>query len=104
MSYAVRRRFAASLAAVVALVALIGSVVVAAPALADPFTAVLDLGKSVDKTSVAPGQTFTYTWGGVPSSAITNTQIRDSLRFTADLNLSANQSMVLHYGTNRLTN
>jgi hypothetical protein len=58
----------------------------------------------LNQRQVAPGQTFTYTWGGVPSSAITNTQIRDSLRFTADLNLSANQSMVLHYGTNRLTN
>ena len=53
---------------------------------------------------VAPGQTFTYTWGGAPSTAITNQQIRDSLRFTADLDLSANQSMVLHYGTDRLTN
>ena len=53
---------------------------------------------------VGPGQTFTYTWGGVPSSAITNEQIRDSLRFTADLNLDANQDMVLHYGTDRLTN
>lgn len=58
----------------------------------------------LSQRQVAPGGTFTYTWGGVPSSAITNDQIRDSLRFTADLDLSANQSMILHYGTNRLTN
>lgn len=61
MSYAVRQRLAAAVAAGVAVIALLGSVVVAAPALADPFTAVLDLGKSVDKTAVSPGQTFTYT-------------------------------------------
>ncbi|WP_194898638.1 hypothetical protein [Catenulispora pinisilvae] len=59
---------------------------------------------SLAQRQLAPGQTFTYTWGGAPSTAITNDQIRDSLRFTADLNLSANQSMILHYGTNRLTN
>jgi hypothetical protein len=48
---------------------------------------------------VAPGQTFKYTFGGTPSSAISLQQIRDSLRFTADLDLAANQSMVLKYGT-----
>ncbi|GAA2040489.1 hypothetical protein GCM10009839_48290 [Catenulispora yoronensis] len=53
---------------------------------------------------VPPGGTFTYRWGGAGSSAITMNQIRDSLRFTADLNLSANQSLVLKYGTDRLTN
>lgn len=53
---------------------------------------------------VAPGQSFTYLLGGVPSSAITLQQIRDSMRFTADLDLSANQALVLEYGTNRLTN
>jgi hypothetical protein len=53
---------------------------------------------------VPPGGTFTYRWGGQPSPAVSLTQIRDSLRFTADLTLDANQSMVLHYGTNRLTN
>jgi hypothetical protein len=53
---------------------------------------------------VAPGQSFSYSLGGIPSSAITLTQIRDSLRFTADLDLAANQSLVQHYGTNRLTN
>ncbi|MHA6765492.1 hypothetical protein [Streptacidiphilus sp. PAMC 29251] len=53
---------------------------------------------------VAPGQSFTYLLGGVPSSAITLTQIRDSLKFTADLDLKANLSLLLHYGTNRLTN
>ena len=36
MSFAVRQRLAAGVAAVVAVVALLGSVVVAAPALADP--------------------------------------------------------------------
>ena len=59
---------------------------------------------TLSQRQVGPGQTFTYTWGGAPSSAITNEQIRDSLRFTADLNLDANQDMILHYGTDRLTN
>ena len=58
----------------------------------------------LSQRQVGPGQSFTYLWGGVPSSAISLNQIRDSLRFTADLNLAANQSMILHYGTNRLTN
>ncbi|MFE9425706.1 hypothetical protein ACFYNO_22370 [Kitasatospora sp. NPDC006697] len=53
---------------------------------------------------VAPGQSFTYSLGGIPSSAINLTQIRDSLKFTADLDLAANQALVQHYGTNRLTN
>ncbi|MFE0464971.1 hypothetical protein ACFW1A_37530 [Kitasatospora sp. NPDC058965] len=53
---------------------------------------------------VAPGQSFTYSLGGAPNSAITLTQIRDSLKFTADLDLKANQALVQHYGTNRLTN
>ncbi|WP_051967275.1 hypothetical protein [Kitasatospora mediocidica] len=53
---------------------------------------------------VTPGQSFTYSLGGIPSSAITLAQIRDSLKFTADLNLLANQSLVQHYGTDRLTN
>lgn len=53
---------------------------------------------------VPPGGTFTYRWGGAPNSVISLTQIRDSLRFTADLSLDANQAMVLRYGTNRLTN
>jgi len=58
----------------------------------------------LSQRQVAPGQTFTYTWGGQPSPNLTLNQIRDSLRFTADLTLDANQSMVLHYGTDRLTN
>jgi hypothetical protein len=53
---------------------------------------------------VAPGQSFTYTLGGIPSSAITLEQIRDSMKFTADLDLTANQAAIEHYGTNRLTN
>jgi hypothetical protein len=53
---------------------------------------------------VGPGQSFTYTLGGAPNSAITLQQIRDSLKFTADLDLAANQALVQHYGTNRLTN
>ncbi|TQF01758.1 hypothetical protein E6W39_05195 [Kitasatospora acidiphila] len=53
---------------------------------------------------VAPGQSFTYTLGGIPNSATTLEQIRDSLKFTADLDLTANQATVEHYGTNRLTN
>jgi hypothetical protein len=58
----------------------------------------------LSQRQVGAGQSFTYLWGGVPSSAITLNQIRDSLRFTADLTLDANQAMVVHYGTNRLTN
>jgi hypothetical protein len=53
---------------------------------------------------IAPGQSFTYFLGGIPTSAITLDQIRDSLKFTADLDLKANQSLVQHYGTDRLTN
>lgn len=53
---------------------------------------------------VGPGQSFTYTLGGVPSSAITADQIRDSLKFTADLDLKGNESIIEHYGTDRLTN
>ncbi|MGF1426103.1 hypothetical protein [Kitasatospora sp. LaBMicrA B282] len=53
---------------------------------------------------VAPGQSFTYTLGGAPNPAITLEQMRDSLKFSADLDLTANQSLIEHYGTNRLTN
>ena len=53
---------------------------------------------------VGPGQSFTYSLGALPNSAITLNQIRDSLKFTADLDLSANESLIGHYGTNRLTN
>ncbi|GAA1261664.1 hypothetical protein GCM10009665_59200 [Kitasatospora nipponensis] len=53
---------------------------------------------------VSPGQSFSYQLGGIPNSKITLAQIRDSLKFTADLDLKANQSLVQHYGTNRLTN
>jgi hypothetical protein len=58
----------------------------------------------LSQRQVAPGQAFTYQFGGAPNTAITLNQIRDSLRFSADLDLQANQSLVLHYGTNRLTN
>ncbi|NUS15939.1 MAG: hypothetical protein HOY69_31825 [Streptomyces sp.] len=57
----------------------------------------------LSQRSVAPGQSFTYRLGGIPSSAITNEQIRDSLKFTADLNLQANETLIEHYGTDRLT-
>ncbi|MDH6132206.1 hypothetical protein P3T37_001591 [Kitasatospora sp. MAA4] len=53
---------------------------------------------------IVPGQSFSYSLGGIPNPAITLTQIRDSLKFTADLDLTANQALVEHYGTNRLTN
>jgi hypothetical protein len=58
----------------------------------------------LSQRQVAPGQSFTYTLGGVPSSAITLNQIRDSLTFAADLDLAANESLIEHYGTDRLTN
>ncbi|MEU3465646.1 hypothetical protein ABZ721_37635 [Streptomyces sp. NPDC006733] len=58
----------------------------------------------LNQRQVAPGQSFTYTFGGASSSAITTDQIRDSLRFTADLDLRANTSLIGHYGTHRLTN
>lgn len=58
----------------------------------------------LSQRQIAPGQSFTYQLGGVPSSAITLQQMRDSMQFTADLNLSGNQSMIVEYGTNRLTN
>jgi hypothetical protein len=53
---------------------------------------------------VYPGQTFTYQFGGAPSSAITNEQIRDSISVTADLSQTFNDTFVAKYGTNRLSN
>jgi hypothetical protein len=58
----------------------------------------------LSQREVSPGGTFTYTFGGAPSSAITLDAIRDSVRFTGDLDLSGNLAMIEHYGTNRLTN
>lgn len=51
-----------------------------------------------------PGETFTYQFGGAPTSALTLANIRDSIRFTGDLDLTSNQAAVQHYGTNRLSN
>lgn len=51
-----------------------------------------------------PNETFAWQIGVAPSTAITAEQIRDSIRFTADLNLSSNTSVIQHYGTNRLAN
>lgn len=53
---------------------------------------------------VAPGGTFTYDFGGAPNSAITLNQMRDSVRFSGDLNLASNEASIEHYGTDRLTN
>jgi hypothetical protein len=58
----------------------------------------------LDQRQIAPGQSFTYSLGGVPSTAISTEQIRDSLSFTADLDLKGNESLIEHYGTDRLTN
>ena len=58
----------------------------------------------LSQRQVSPVQSFTYEIGGIPSAAITLDQIRDSLAFTADLTLQANQALIEHYGTNRLTN
>lgn len=58
----------------------------------------------LSERTVYPGKTFTYQFGGVPSAAITLNQMRDSIRFTADLNLAGNTELVKKYGTNRLSN
>jgi hypothetical protein len=58
----------------------------------------------LSQRTVYPGQTFTYQFGGVPSTAVTPTQMRDSIRFTADLTLAGNTELVKKYGTNRLPN
>jgi hypothetical protein len=58
----------------------------------------------LSERTVYPGKTFTYQFGGVPSTAITLNQMRDSIRFTADLNLAGNTELVKKYGTNRLPN
>ncbi len=58
----------------------------------------------LSQRTVYAGQTFTYQFGGVPSSAVTLDQMRDSIRFTADLTLAGNTDLVKKYGTNRLTN
>jgi hypothetical protein len=54
--------------------------------------------------TVYAGKTFTYQFGGVPSTAVTLNQMRDSIRFTADLDLSGNTTLVKKYGTSRLPN
>ena len=62
MFVVVRRRAAAVTAALAALGALVGGLVLAGPASADDsFPAVLDVGVSVDRPAPTPGQTFTYT-------------------------------------------
>ena len=48
-----------------------------------------------------PGKAFTVRLDG-PDGPISLEQTRDSVRFYADLNLAANTSMILKYGTNRL--
>jgi hypothetical protein len=48
-----------------------------------------------------PGQTFDVRLDG-PAGPITLEQTRDSVRFYADLDLAANTSMILKYGTHRL--
>ena len=50
------------------------------------------------------GQSFTWQEGAAPASALTLNQIRDSIRFTADLTLSGNYDLVQHYGTTRYSN
>lgn len=59
---------------------------------------------SLAQRELNPGGTFTYNFGGAPTSAISLDQIRDSVRFTGDLDLAGNMSMIEHYGTDRLTN
>jgi hypothetical protein len=54
--------------------------------------------------TVYAGKTFTYQFGGVPSANLTLNQMRDSIRFTADLTLAGNTDLVKKYGTNRLPN
>ncbi|GAA5188769.1 hypothetical protein GCM10023322_40180 [Rugosimonospora acidiphila] len=51
-----------------------------------------------------PNETFAWQIGAAPAAALTLEQLRDSIRFTADLNLSSNTSLIQHYGTNRLAN
>jgi hypothetical protein len=54
--------------------------------------------------TIYPNETATWQIGAAPSTALTLEQIRDSIRVTADLNLSNNTSIIQHYGTNRLAN
>jgi hypothetical protein len=54
--------------------------------------------------TIYPHETATWQLGAAPSAALTLTQIRDSIRVTADLTLSNNTSLVQHYGTKRLSN
>jgi hypothetical protein len=51
-----------------------------------------------------PSETFAWQIGAAPSSALTINQIRDSIRFAADLNLTSNTSTLQKYGTKRLAN
>jgi hypothetical protein len=58
----------------------------------------------LSQRTVFAGGTFTYQFGGAPSTAVTLAQLRDSIRFTADLTLAGNTDLVKKYGTNRLPN
>jgi hypothetical protein len=51
-----------------------------------------------------PNETFTWQEGAAPAAGLTLEQIRDSIRFYADLNLASNTSLVQHYGTTRFSN
>jgi hypothetical protein len=50
------------------------------------------------------GETFAWQIGAAPSTALTLENIRDSIRFTADLTLSSNTATLVKYGTKRLAN
>lgn len=50
------------------------------------------------------GSSFTYNFSGTPNNVLTLAQIRDSIRFVADLDLAGNTDLVQKYGTDRLTN
>jgi hypothetical protein len=54
--------------------------------------------------TIYPNETATWQIGGAPAAGLTLEQIRNSIRVTADLNLSNNTSLVQKYGTNRLAN
>ncbi|MGW0561732.1 hypothetical protein ACWDZ4_14240, partial [Streptomyces sp. NPDC003016] len=53
---------------------------------------------------IEPGHTWVYKLGGTGQSSLPLEATRDSIRFTADLNVSSNTDLVKKYGTVRYAN
>jgi hypothetical protein len=59
---------------------------------------------SLPQRGIDPGHTWVYKLGGSGQGAVALDTTRDSIRFTADLNVSSNTDLVKKYGTVRYAN